>query len=170
MQSHKEKWLIVIALTALVAIFSAMVITSYLRSNRNSRVTSCVSNLSQLWKMQWNYAVHFGGPDKRMPTETGGAFWLVLRRTDPPLIDDMLLTIFSCPVKGRRPLRDATDFRGPHIDVNSTKIGDGDPVGADKIGNHGSGKGGNVIRKSGDVITVPEDDPFWLLAAEKTIP
>lgn len=47
---------------------------------------------------------------------------------------------------------------------------DGDPIGVDRIGNHGEGEGGNVLRKSGDVRTVEEDDPLWIRAGRTTKP
>ena len=84
------------------------------------------------------------------------------------MIDRTLYDIFSCPVVASRTLQDETDFRGPNGNVNV--FGDGDPVGADKIGNHGHSAGGNVMRKSGDVITVPADDELWILAGQKTCP
>ena len=61
-----------------------------------------------------------------------------------------------------------TDYRGPAENVNT--YADGDPVGADKIGNHGAGEGGNILRKSGDIMSVAETDPLWVNAAAKTSP
>lgn len=81
-----------------------------------------MANLKQLWMMEWNYAVQFGGPEKRMPDDTGSAFWIKLTKTNPPLIDESLSDIFVCPVTRAR------QYRGPSGDVNY--YGDGDPVGA----------------------------------------
>lgn len=40
--------------------------------------------------------------------------------------------------------------------------------GADKVGLHGDG--GNVLRKSGDVMNYSDTDPIWAAAAFKTMP
>lgn len=124
---------------------------------------------NQLWKMQYNYMVKCGSAGGRvLPIEHGGAFWLHLSRVNPPLIDETLRDLYMCPVEGRRNTGGTTDYRGPN--GNANVFGDGDPVSADKVDNHGSGEGGNVLRKSGDVQTVPESDRLWTLAGTKTCP
>lgn len=159
---------VVLVLFCGTGVLAALLLPAIARATRNAKVTSCVNNQSQLWKMQINYMVQFGGREKRMPEETGGSFWLKLSQTDPPLIDVTLREIYECPLKGSPNSPGTTDYRGPNGNVN--RFNDGDPVGADKIGNHGSGEGGNVLRKSGDVQTVSESDPLWSTAAVKTVP
>ncbi|SVD89989.1 uncharacterized protein METZ01_LOCUS442843, partial [marine metagenome] len=36
----------------------------------NQKVTECANNLIQLWKMQHNYMVQYGGSHKLLPLET----------------------------------------------------------------------------------------------------
>lgn len=119
------------------------------RNHGYRRTVPCANNLSQLWKMEQVYMASRGGRMKRFPAETGGAFWLKLNETTPPLIEDTCLDIFLCPVTGNAPVKGETDYLGPAVDVNTLK--DGDWVGADRVGNHGK-DGGNALRKSGDVV------------------
>ena len=70
---------------------------------------------------------------------------------------------FFCPVKGTR---DDLDYRGPALPLR--KLALGDPLAADRVGNHGPGKGGNVLTKTGGVHTCPEDHPLWRRALETT--
>lgn len=61
------------------------------------------------------------------------------------------------------------DYRGPSININDLYyVEDDDPMGADADGNHGEGRGGNVLLKSGDVRTVTPDDPDWAASARTT--
>ncbi|GEM_PF-1229793 len=133
-----------------------------------AETVACANNLSQLWKMQGNYMVQFGGPQKKMPVETGDAFWLKLSNMNPPLIDASLRDIYQCPVENVDDGPGTCDYRGPASDVNGADVGDGDPVGADVDGNHGVGKGGSVLRKAGDVQTCGAEDALWQSAAKKT--
>ncbi len=129
-----------------------------------ARTVHCANNLKQLWIMQCNYMVQYGGSQKLMPRETGDAFWLKLSKEPTKLIDESLREIYQCPVENVDD--EGCDYRGPASDV--LKYADGDPVGADVDGNHGIGKGGNVIRKSGDVQTVGTNDALWAKAETKT--
>ncbi len=69
----------------------------------------------------------------------------------------------ACPVKGTR---DDLDYRGPALPLR--KLAAGDPLAADRTGNHGPGKGGNVLTKTGAVYTCSEDHPLWRRALETT--
>lgn len=146
----------------LIAVLAAIVVPSIHRANRNSRVTQCCGNIAQLWKMQDNYSVRYGGHDRRFPHETGPQFWLKLTRPEIELIDSTLRDMLQCPVEGiNQP--GTCDYRGPAQDIHG--YGDGEPVGADRIDNHD--EGGNVLRKSGDVQSVGSRDSMWALAAQK---
>lgn len=152
----------------IIGILASLLLPAVARAIRNAKVTSCVNNQSQLWKMMINYMAQHGGYMKAMPPEIGSAFWIKLTTTTPPMIDSTLKEIFFCPMLGQGGPYGQTDFRGPNGNVNS--FGDGDPVGSDKPGNHGSGEGGNVLRKSGDCVTVSEADNIWIMASTKTCP
>jgi hypothetical protein len=68
-----------------------------------------------------------------------------------------------CPVKGTRK---ECDYRGPAKLLR--EIRNDEPIAADRIGNHGPGRGGNVLLKTGAVHTVPESHPLWAAAAQTT--
>ena len=160
-----KEFLIAVAILCMLA---ALVIPFLLRAHAHSHITICVSNLSQLHKMQRVYALQFGGVRELMPPATGSRFWIELTLTDPPLMDRNLTRIFACPIKGTGVEWGETDFRGPAENINT--LSEGSIIGADKVGNHWRGYGGNVLRASGDVISVAPDDPLWAQAAEKTRP
>ncbi|MBI2899103.1 MAG: hypothetical protein HYY17_02895 [Planctomycetes bacterium] len=151
-----------------IGILAALLLPAVARAKRNAKTTMCANNLSQLWKMQNNYMVQYGGWEKRMSPKTGGDFWLVLSDPKVNLIDRSLGDIYHCPVAGTAQSWGTCGYRGPSSNVN--RYGDGDPVGADKAANHGTREGGNVLRKSGDVQTCGESDALWRLAETKTCP
>jgi hypothetical protein len=68
-----------------------------------------------------------------------------------------------CPVKGTRT---EIDYRGPAKFLRELK--NDEPMAADRPGNHGAGKGGNVLIKTGQVYTVPETHALWSAAARTT--
>ena len=150
----------------IIGILAALLLPAIARAIGSSKMTKCASNLSQLYKMMYNYSISFGGSWKLMPTETGGAFWLKLSNVNPPLIDPNLSDIYHCPLEANLGVG-TTDFRGPIGNINN--FYDGDAIGADKLTNHAGG-GGNVLRKSGDVTGVHESDAIWAQAATKTMP
>ena len=131
-----------------------------------SRTTNCANNLSQLWKMQANYAVQYGGSHKLLPIETGSDFWLKLSSPETNLIDSSLSDIYFCPFSKVTRKSGKCSYRGPRSNVNKSK--DGDPVGA-CIGVHPDGSA-NVLRKSGDVQTTNKGDSLFRSALEKTKP
>ena len=127
-----------------------------------ARETSCLNNLSQLYKMQFNYMVQFGGAGKLMPKDTGPDFWLALTRTTPSLIDETLKDIFTCPGSDEEP--GVCTYWGPKENINGDTYGDGDPVGMCDDPSHGDHV--IILRKSADVLIVKRDDPLYKRALE----
>jgi hypothetical protein len=80
--------------------------------------------------------------------------WPVRQRRDLDL---------SCPVRG---VPGDLDYRGPALPLR--KLALGDPLAADRPGNHGPGKGGSVLLKNGAVHACAEADPAWVRAAQTT--
>jgi hypothetical protein len=154
----------IITLLVTALLLGAPAVAMTLRAQDTERTATCANNLAQLWKSAYIYTVRFGGSHRLMPTETGDAFWLKLSSPETPVIHGELIEIYQCPVENVDDK--GCDYRGPASNVNRYK--DGDPVGADVDGNHGIGRGGNVLRKSGDVQTVSANDALWKAAAKKT--
>ena len=68
-----------------------------------------------------------------------------------------------CPVKNTRR---EIDYRGPARLLREIK--NDEPMAADRVGNHGPEKGGNVLLKTGQVYTVPTTHPLWSVASQST--
>ncbi|MDP6959279.1 MAG: hypothetical protein QF645_10760 [Planctomycetota bacterium] len=189
MRSRKKVVLITllgISLFCVISFFVAQLTIVTLYSIKMSRNTLCVNNLSQLWKMQHNYSVQFGGPRKRFPEETGGKFWLKLSDPKTRLIAPELSGIYTCPLRleagegGNSMPEVKTNYRGPARNVN--QYSEDDPVGADRKTNHlvlekwklrwSIGEGSrNVLFKSGRVEGwVENDNPLWKAADQYTSP
>lgn len=133
------------------ALIAALLVPAILKSHRQAKVVSCVSNLSQLWKMQYVYMSQFGDR-KHMSPGLGAEFWLDLTRTRPPLVDETVRDIFCCPC---RETNLPCDYRGPSRPV--AELPDNGVVGGDRIENH-SGEGGNILRKSGDILNITQPE------------
>lgn len=167
----RRRWLLVLELATLVLLL--LVYFFWAPCTHCPPITPggrCARNLSQMYKFMLMPTMKHGERGS-LPPQTGSAFWLGLSRTSPPLIDDQepeSWKLFSCPVMNRVLPPGETDYRGPKVDVNTLQ--EDDPIGADKEGNHGPGKGGCVLLKSGEVKVVEADDPLWLRAAETTCP
>jgi hypothetical protein len=130
------------------------------------RLTGCQNNLLQLWKMQHNYMVQFGGRTKSMPREAGGAFWLKLSQTTPPLIEpELMQSIYACPeVKGIK--IGTTTYRGPVADVNTLK--EADFVGCCGPGHHPDGAI-VALKKSSEIVILKPADKEYKAALEGTV-
>lgn len=146
----------ILVIVVVLAILAAFLIPSMRPFRINHRITACANNLSQLYKMAQIYQAKNRG---QYPSAQGSAFWLTLQKTDPPLIEAELSEIFFCPMKGEFRGPGSTDYRGPAGPLN--QYNDADPLGADVVGNHDKEEGINVVRLSGDVVTVYRNDPLW---------
>jgi hypothetical protein len=105
----------------------------------------CTQHLSELWKLENEYARKFG----RTPKETGAAFWQALTRCEPPLLDPNS-GLLSCPA---RFLAGAEDGRpggywGPRGNVDAVKTGSAVGMCDDPL--HGSYA--LILLKSGDFL------------------
>jgi prepilin-type N-terminal cleavage/methylation domain-containing protein len=149
----------------IIGILASLLLPAIGHAIRMAHTAACANNLKQLYSMGTIYA---SGHKGQWPLETGEELWLKFQKMQPPLLEADLKEIYFCHVLAQPRDLGETDYRGPTSNVNHGRTGD--PIGADKVGNHGDGYGGNVLRKAGDVQTVDLDDPLWALSAEKLTP
>ena len=134
--------------------------TSTDRAIARAKEASCANNLRALWSMQASYAEKFG--KKRMPDATGPEFWLVLSKTQPPIVGESMLDVYVCPLKGGESRTGHTDYRGPAKKVADLKPDE--PVGCCVH----PGGAVNAVYKSGDVKTLGPEDPAAKAAVDAT--
>lgn len=147
---------------AIVALLILVIGFAFAGAVDSAKKTMCMNNLSTLWKLQHNYMVSFGGPEKLMPQKTGSAFWLELTRTRPPLIDATLKDILRCPMAGSG--AEPCTYRGPARDVK--QLDDEDVVGCcAEI--HGDGSI-TVLQRNGSVQLALPRDPLHAQALSST--
>jgi len=151
----------------IIAILAGILLPVIADAINTARVHACSRHLDQLWAMEINYMSQYGGTSKMLPAETGGAFWMKLTQTAPPLLADEHLGLLDCPVSGDAPRPGQVQFRGPSENVNLRRTG---PIGADLPGAHGQGRGGNIVLRDGAVLGCLESDALWIKAATLTRP
>jgi prepilin-type N-terminal cleavage/methylation domain-containing protein len=146
----------------IIGILAALLLPAIARAIRRAKVTSCANNLRSLWQLQTTYMSQFGGRMKSMPTSTGTSFWNALQTVQPPLLDQSELEALLCPVRDEGAPGDI-QYYGPANPVG--RLQGGDPVGCDDPENHSppgatgaQSEGGNVLRKSGDVLELSGND------------
>lgn len=142
---------------AAVAVLGSLLVVSIARARRQSRVSSCAGNLRGLWSLQVICAN--SGLVRPMPDATGADFWRALEKTHPPMVDESTRVVFQCRVKEDSLIGDV-DYFGPGVPVH--RLAPAEAVGCDDPRNHG-GDGGNVLRKSGDVLEYASSDLEVLL-------
>ena len=130
-----------------------------------AKVTTCMHNQQQLYKLGTVYATSHKGS---WPSAKGEELWLSLRRMVPPLIEEKHASIMHCKVLDPQLGTDETNYRGPLVPF--AKVGNCDPLGADKIGNHGDQYGGCVLYKDGSVQEHDLGSPEWDECATKLSP
>jgi hypothetical protein len=129
------------------------------------RVTACQNNLSQIYKLGAVYSSSHGG---RWPAGKGEKLWLSFRHSSPPLIEEGHALLLACPVLNEDCGLEETHYRGPALPFG--ELGVADPLGADKVGNHGVKDGGNLLLKDGGVQTVDLNSLEWECCALKLSP
>lgn len=151
----------------IIGVLAALLLPAIARAIRQAKVTNCVNNLAQLWRMQNIYMSRFGQRQKLYPIETGKAFWFKLTSVTPALVDSTQSDIFDCPLTSLQPgYGTESEYWGPAKSVGDPTYGEGDPVGCDDPENHSVGgvDGGVVLRKSGDAGEYGGSDATWTAA------
>jgi type II secretory pathway pseudopilin PulG len=138
----------VVVIVVVIAILAGLIVPPFCGEGmRRAKATNCAHNLGQLYKLGTVYASTHKG---EWPSETGDDLWLSFTKTVPPLIDATTIEILACPVLGEEIRPGETHYRGPQLPWS--KLKSSDPLGGDKVGNHGDGVGGNVLYKDGSVM------------------
>lgn len=145
-----EVFILVILIGVLCALFVPAI-----PCGGHRKSVSCANNLMQLYRLGTIYAATH---QKEWPAASGEDLWLSFTRTKPPLIEPEHRSILSCPVLGEDDPGE-THYRGPRLPFKGLQSGD--PLGADKPGNHGEGYGGNVLLKDGSVRETNVGEPLW---------
>jgi prepilin-type N-terminal cleavage/methylation domain-containing protein len=149
----------------IIGILSSLLLPAIIHVIHEVRVTNCASNQRQLYQLGTIYSTSHKG---RWPAAQGEELWLSLRRMIPPLIEADHAEILACPVLQVEIGPDETHFRGPAVPMG--KLGATDPLGADKVGNHGEKHGGNILFKDGSVQVHDLGSPKWEECAAKLSP
>jgi len=132
---------------------------------RPAKAAACQANMQQLYKLGTVYASTHKG---EWPAATGEDLWLSFRKTAPPLIETDHAAILHCDVSEAELGPDETNYRGPVLPWK--KLAAGDPLAADREGNHGEEYGGNVLFKDGSVREYGAGDPLWKKCREALSP
>jgi len=123
---------------AIVIVLFAILVIAINRARYRGKITECKRNLKAL-------GTYINVNEKY--TKTGREFWLELlgkKELDKLAQNDKY--ILKCPLCGRvngNHTIQSVDYRGPKKDILNYKKNE--PIGADRIGNHGPGKGGNIL-------------------------
>lgn len=158
MGDRKPFPVLLLAAGALALFIAALVLVSFVTMKRDSSEELCRANLTVV-----GMAIRVGdlpSSPKWDKVGTGRDFF----RNQPqwPTYQQRDLDLF-CPVKNAR--REC-DYRGPAKLLRDIK--NDEPIAADRLGNHGPEKGGNVLLKTGAVHTVGLKDALWATAAQTT--
>lgn len=149
----------------IIGILSSLLIPAIVQAMFRARVTACSHNQRQLYQLGTVFASSHKG---NWPGARGEELWLSLRRMVPPLIEAEHAEILTCPCLQTQIGPDETHFRGPALPMG--KLGATDPLGADKVGNHGEDLGGNVLLRDGSVQEFEKSHPKWEDCAGKLSP
>jgi hypothetical protein len=157
--TDRKSWpVLILAVSAGVLFLSAIFLVFFVSMRRDSNEELCRANLTVI-----GMAIRVGelpSSPKWDKAGTGRAFFANYkewpsyqkREFDP-----------CCPVKATRK---EIDYRGPARVLREIK--NEEPMAADRPGNHGPGKGGNVLLKTGACHTVAENHALWAAAAQTT--
>ena len=139
----------ILVLLTLAALLVGLLLPLRAYSERHDQLMICRAHLQ---------ALHRAQADPRAATDApplGAVYWLRLAAPPLSLVDSAVL---RCPLAtSERPC----DYRGPARAPASLEPRDA--IGSDDTLNHDphGRMGGNVLRKSGEVLTAPADGDFW---------
>lgn len=132
----------ILAALTVIGIVLALIIPIQARASRYQRLKECQDHLHTLYQAQST-----APPTKTQ--EIGRAFWVRLTQLTPPLVTPNVL---KCPFV-EDPQGPFCQYLGPSGDIG--KLDAKDPMGCDMDQNHSEDRrqGGNLLLKSGEVVT-----------------
>jgi hypothetical protein len=132
----------VVAVITILAVVTSLLVPAMLRGSRHQKILACEAHLLALHRAQ-------AAAPPAGPKEFGRVFWTRLTRTTPPLV---AADVLRCPFV-EAPDAPACQYFGPGGDV--AKLEAKEPIGCDlELSHSEDGKeGGNVLLKSGEVVT-----------------
>ena len=132
----------IVAGITILGIVTSLLVPAFLHGSRHNKILACEAHLQTLHRAQ--AAAPAAGP-----LDIGRAYWTRLTKSTPPLVTAEVL---RCPFV-EAPDAPACQYFGPAGAVS--KLDPKDPIGCDMELNHSEdGKqGGNVLLKSGEVVT-----------------
>lgn len=158
MGARKPNLVLLLAGGAGVLFLLAIFLVFFVSMRKDSSEELCRANLTLL-----GMAIRVGDlPDSSKWDQVGRGRDFFANQEKWPTFQKRDIDVF-CPVKGTN--KDC-DYRGPALPLREIKTGE--PMAADRPGNHGPGRGGNVLLKTGQVYTVPESHALWAAAARTT--
>jgi hypothetical protein len=141
-----------------LAVLVALVVAFFASAKKQADYGQCAANLRLI-----DRALRTGDLFNSPRWDAAGTGRNFLTRPDLWPTRQHLPYDIACPVKGDT---GEVDYRGPARLLRETAAED--PLVADRPGNHGLGRGGNVLLKRGDLFPCAESDPLWNRAGETT--
>ena len=158
MSARKPIPVLLLAGGAALLFLGALFVVFFVSMRKDSSEELCRANLTLV-----GMAIRVGElPDSPKWDRAGRGRDFFMNQEKWPAYQQRDIDLF-CPVKATR--KDI-DYRGPALPLREIK--NGEPIASDRVGNHGPGKGGNVLLKTGQVYTVSESHALWVAAARTT--
>lgn len=143
---------------ALVLFLSALALVAFVSMKKDSSEELCRANLTVL-----GMAIRVGElPSSPKWDAVGRGRDFFRNQPKWPTYQQRDVDLY-CPVKATRK---ECDYRGPAKPLREIK--NEEPIAADRVGNHGPEKGGNVLLKTGAVHTAGIKDALWVAADQST--
>ena len=158
MSDRKPSLTLLLAGGAAILFLVALFVVFFVSMRKDSSEELCRANLTLL-----GMAIRVGDlPDSPKWDRVGRGRDFFVNQEKWPTYQQREVDLF-CPVKAAHK---ECDYRGPALPLREIKTGE--PMAADRVGNHGPGRGGNVLLKTGQVYTVSESHALWVTAARTT--